>query len=252
MTTIAIPALPQSPTHLRTASAEANLPGVALAGLLICEDTQLLCTLNRALDHMKIETALALDAEDAEEQLRTATFDVVIIDFANAESGKAILQHLRRSKVNRDCVAIAIVDNVLGHRDAFKCGANFTVPRTHKTDQAIQCLRSSYFLILRTKRLAINASATITRGQNAVSTKAVVRNLSEKRLGLSGTAGVLEGDVCSVEFYLAEVKATINARVRAIRVDENGELDGEFVSVDGSGTKSIQDWISTALLGRVQ
>jgi hypothetical protein len=159
---------------------------------------------------------------------------------------------MRRSKLNRDCVAIAIVDNVPAHSEAFKCGANFTVPRMHKTDQAIQCLRSSYFLILRNKRLAINTPATISRGQNAVTTRAAVRNLSEKRLGLSGTAGVLEGDVFNVEFYLPEVKATISARVRAIRVDQNGELDGEFVAVDGNGLKSVQEWVSTALLGRVQ
>ena len=225
-----------------------------LSGLVLSEDTQVLCVLERALDRFKIETTVAIDREEASQQLASSKFDVVIIDFENPESAEATVRELRASKFNRECSVIAIASNFKTHQAAFKCGANFTVPRLRTADEATRCIRSSYFLILRNKRASVrfplSEIASVYRNGEKKSTSATIKNLSETGLRLKCSAALSEGEIIEIDFQLANGR--VNGKVQVVWVNDEGEAGCKFTTLESGNLKAVQEWINIKLLGRLQ
>ena len=234
---------------------ERSSGSLTLSGLVYCGDAQLLCVLERALDRFKLETTLAVDAEEAAEQLGNSKFDVAILDFEDSETASKIVRSLRSSKINRDCTVIAIAGNFEAHKQAFKCGANFTVPRMRTADEATRCIRSSYFLILRNKRASVrfpmDETASVYRNKESRSIAASVKNLSETGLKIKCKATLTEGEIFEVDFQLPNGRVNANAQAVWMNPEED-EIGCKFVALEGASLKAVQEWINTKLLGKLQ
>jgi DNA-binding NarL/FixJ family response regulator len=228
----------------------------SISWLLVCEDAQVIGTLNRALESYDINTACSMNAMDAEEQLGARRFDAVIIDFSNREMGAQILQTLRKSKRNRNCTVLAIVDDPQTHRKAFQHGANFTIPQLQTVEQARRFLRSTYFLILRNKRasmrFALDESVSVYSRSEGKSTLCRIKNLSETGFKLSSNSSLREGELFQLEFQLPGGDALVNATANVVWVNGKNEIGARFTAGEDLRLKLIQDWINVKLLGRLQ
>jgi ActR/RegA family two-component response regulator len=248
-TTTAATLPPEKLEEMREWSAGA----LTLSGIVFCEDTQILCVLERALDRLNIQTELALDAEEANQQFASTKFDMAIVDFENTALAASIVNALRSSKMNRDCTVIAIASDAKKHQDAFKCGANFTIPPVHTADAAMRCMRSSYFLMLRNKRASVRFpledAVSVLRNGDSKSISATVRNLSETGLKLKCPTTLQEGEVFEVDFQLPN--GHVNAKARAVWLGGDEEAGCQFTTMDPASLKTVQEWINTKLTGRL-
>jgi CheY-like chemotaxis protein len=224
----------------------------AISMLIVCEDPQVLRTLSRALDRFNVNTTTAEDALEATDQLQRARFDTVIIDFQQPDKAAELLRTMRASKLNRTAMLIAIAETLPSSQEAFRCGATFTIPRLKFLDQAMRCLRSSYFLILRNKRASVRFSLNddirlIPNGDSRTMEGRLI-NLSETGLKLSSTWTFRMGETFDAQFQLSAV--SVKVRAKAIWIQDH-EVGGQFVNIDNASLRAIQEWINSKLLGRL-
>jgi len=222
--------------------------------LVICEDPQVLRTLSRALERFNVSAATAEDVVEAQDQLQRGRFDTVIIDFEDPAKAAELLRTMRASKLNRSAMLIAIAESLQSSQEAFRSGATFTIPRLKLLDQAMRCLRSSYFLILRNKRASVrftlNQDVRILPEGDARALEAKLINLSETGLKMSCSRPFRCGDAFELQFQFPNNPTNLKLKAKAVWVREQ-EIGGQFVTIDETNLKTIQEWINTKLLGRL-
>jgi hypothetical protein len=156
--------------------------------------------------------------------------------------------------MNHNCTVIAIADDGRSHLEAFKSGANFTIPRVHTGDAALRCMRSSHFLILSNKRASmrfpLNVAASICRNRESKLIPATIKNLSETGLRLMCSATPLAGEKFDASFQLPN--GHVNAEIHTVWLSGDGEAGCEFTYIDPANLKTVREWISAKLLGRLQ
>lgn len=227
-------------------------PLLKLSTLLVCDDPQLLKTLNRALAHFDVDTTVATDVDKAQESVLNLKFDSVIVDFKNLDMGCEVLTAARDTKLNGKTMLVAIVDDFARHRAAFDLGANFTIPRMATVDQAMRCLRSSYYMMLRKRRVSMRfpldlpASGRLNNG----SIEFRIVNLSETGMGIESGSGLAKGDIFSAMFELPGTDKSVKASARVIWKDQHGVGGAAFLQFEGDAEVNLQDWINGNLMGR--
>jgi CheY-like chemotaxis protein len=159
--------------------------------LLLCGDAQFLGTTRLVLRELHVTPEIVGGCDEALRLVETQAFDVIVLDWREINNLGEFLVTLRRSKLNPDCVLVAIVRDLLDLKQAFAAGVHFLIHKPASTVQIQRCLRAAYCATVARRRklhrepVEILASvATRTRPF----AEAMIANLSEGGAGLRTAA----------------------------------------------------------------
>lgn len=165
--------------------------------LLLCADIQFLGITRSILKDLDVAPKIVGGCDDALSLIQQQAFDVVIVDWREIDNLGDFLCSVRRSKLNHECVLIAIVRDLLDLGQAFAAGVHFLIHKPASAVQIERCLRAAYNATVARRRkqhrepVEILASMS-TRRAPVVET--MVINLSEGGLGLrTSVPGFLAG-----------------------------------------------------------
>jgi DNA-binding response OmpR family regulator len=187
----------------------------AMHTLMLCADVQFLGTTRVVLNQLQMTPKVVGDCDAAAAMIQAHEFGVMILDWREVDNLADFLGAVRRSRMNQECVLVAIVRDLLDLldlRQAFAAGVHFLIHKPASVVQIERCLRAAYNATVARRRKQHREAVYIPA---AVSTRlqtfaeASVVNLSEGGVGLRTKAndeitGVMlsAGDELDLHFAL--------------------------------------------------
>jgi len=169
--------------------------------LLLCADVQFLGTTRGVLNQLHVTPQIVGARDAAVAAIQTQEFDVIVLDWREIDNLADFLCAVHRSKLNHDCILVAIVRDLLDLHQAFAAGVHFLIHKPASVVQIERCLRAAYCAtVVRRRKLhrePVNIVASVsTRTQPFAEARIV--NLSEGGLGLQTSDGDRIGPPLSV------------------------------------------------------
>jgi CheY-like chemotaxis protein len=194
---------------------------MALNGMLLCRDLQLLCVMNRILDDLDIETSLFMNDALAVSTISERLLDCAILDW-DAQT-PAIIEALRTSELNRDCFAIALVNSAAEMEAAFRAGATLSMQKPLTPDHARRCMQAAYGSIIRQRRSAFRELVRISvevKTENRLF-RAEILDLSISGLRLQSDAAMKVRDLLHMAFPLPGSDEVVSTLGRIVWTKHN-------------------------------
>ncbi len=194
---------------------------IAMHTLLLCSDVPFLGTTRAVLSQLHVTPKVVASCDEAVSLIEEHEFDLIVVDWREIHSLGEFLCAVRRSKLNQECVLVAIVRDLLDLRQAFAGGVHFLI---HKPPSAIQierCLRAAYSATVARRRKQhrepVSVAASVST-RNRPYTDVTMVNVSEGGVGIKlqrGDGGVradlTAGEELALYFALPESPATLCA-----------------------------------------
>jgi DNA-binding response OmpR family regulator len=99
---------------------------MSLKALLLCSDEKIVRVLRRTLGDLDIAVELCGDSDTALRKLTRQRFEAIIADCAN-DGASDVLRSARSAPCNKQAVAVAIVEPIIGLKAVFAIGAHFVL-----------------------------------------------------------------------------------------------------------------------------
>jgi DNA-binding NarL/FixJ family response regulator len=134
--------------------------------LLLCADAQFLGPTHGVLSQLKVTPRIVADCDAAIAVIQEHEFDAIIVDWREISNLGYFLNAVRRSKLNRECILVAIVRDLLDLREAFGAGVHLLIHKPASVLQIERCLRAAYCASMARRvkrhREAVSIMASIT------------------------------------------------------------------------------------------
>jgi response regulator RpfG family c-di-GMP phosphodiesterase len=160
---------------------------LAMHTLLLCADVQFLGTTRAVLNQLQVNPKIAGGCDEALAMIQNQEFEVIIVDWREIDNLAEFLGAVRRSKLNQECVLVAIVRDLLDLRQAFAAGVHFLVHKPASVVQIERCLRAAYCATVARRRKQHREPVNVlvaVRTRTQTFAEATILNLSEGGVGL--------------------------------------------------------------------
>jgi len=112
--------------------------------LLLCADVPFLGITRSVLNQLQVTPRIVNTSAAALAMIQAHQFDVIILDWREIDNLADFLCAVRRSKLNQDCVLVAIVRDLLDLKQAFAARVHFLIHKPASAVQIERCLRAAY------------------------------------------------------------------------------------------------------------
>lgn len=197
-----VAALETQMEHMRRSTLEMHT-------MVLCADVQFLGITRSVLSQLNVTPKILGGAEDALARIQTEEFDVIVADWREIDNVADFLCAVRRSKLNRDCVLVAIVRDLLDLRQAFAAGVQLLIHKPASAVQIERCLRAAYCARVAQRRKLhrepVSIAASISTHAHPL-TEALIFNLSEggAAVRVENQSLLSAGEELSLRFALPE------------------------------------------------
>lgn len=155
--------------------------------LLLCADVQFLGITRNVLNELQVTPKIVSNCAAALAMIQEHEFEVIIVDWREIENLGDFLCALRKSKLNQECVLVAIMRDLLDLRQAFAAGVHFLIHKPASAVQIERCLRAAYCATVARRRKQhrepVEIVATVSSRTQPFA-EATIVNLSEGGIGL--------------------------------------------------------------------
>lgn len=124
---------------------------MSLKSLVLCSDEKIVRVLRRVLGDLDIEVDLCANAEAALRKLTRSRFEAIIADCGD-DGAFDVLRSARSAPCNKQAVAVAIVDPVVGLKAVFNIGAHFVLYKPVSSERAKSSFRAARALMKSERR----------------------------------------------------------------------------------------------------
>lgn len=150
--------------------------------LLLCTDVPFLGITRSVLNHLQVTPKSPDTLAAALTMIQAQAFDAIVVDWREIENLAEFLSAVRHSKLNQDCVLVAIVRDLLDLRQVFAAGVHFLIHKPASAVQIERCLRAAYLATVARRRKQHREPVAILASINNRTVpfgEATVVNLSE-------------------------------------------------------------------------
>src|SRR5215470_19484554 len=129
---------------------------MATRAFLLCGDEKAVHAISQILDELEVSFEHSSEPPFALKRLPAQRFDLLIVDCDNAQNATQVFNSARASSLNKNSIAIAIVEGKAGVPNAFRLGASLVLTKPVSLEQARNTLRTGIGM---TKKDAVEAKA---------------------------------------------------------------------------------------------
>ena len=112
--------------------------------LLLCNDVAFLGITRSVLHQLHVTPKMVNTSAAALAMIQSNEFDAIVVDWREIDNLAEFLSAVRHSKLNQDCVLVAIVRDLLDMKQAFAAGVHFLIHKPAAAVQIERCLRATY------------------------------------------------------------------------------------------------------------
>jgi c-di-GMP-binding flagellar brake protein YcgR len=155
---------------------------MGLKSLLLCSDEKIVRVLRRVLGDLEIEVDLCPTSDAALRKLTRQRFEAIIADLAD-DGAIEVLRSARSAPCNKQAVAVAIVEPIVGLKAVFEIGAHFVLYRPVSSERAKSSFRAARALMKserrRNARVAVQIPVVMRSPEAGANMKVTTVDLSE-------------------------------------------------------------------------
>jgi DNA-binding response OmpR family regulator len=218
-----------------------------LESLLLSRDAEVFRVLRPTLDKLSIEIEVCQEAKRASEILISEKFDAVIIDCDDLPGGIAVLEGLRATPANKNCVTFAIVNGKkTTTQEAFGMGVNFVLHKPLSALNATRCFNAALNSMLRERRRyfrhPIKMPVVITVGD--VDLKASSTNISEGGMAVLLHQALAKESKPRVQFTLPGTSISLDVETEIAWADLKGFVGLRFTKIAQNSQQLLDAWLN--------
>src|ERR1700693_1186694 len=155
---------------------------MSLKALLLCSDEKIVRVLRRVLGDLDIAVELCANADTALRKLTRQRFEAIIVDCAD-DGANEVLRSARSAPCNKQAVAVAIVEPIVGLKAVFGVGAHFVLYKPVSSERAKSSFRAARALMKserrRNARIAVQIPVIMRSSEAGANMKVSTVDLSE-------------------------------------------------------------------------
>src|ERR1700740_2836198 len=115
---------------------------MAIRAFLLCGDEKAVHAVTQILDELEVSFEHSSEPPFALKRLSTQRFDLLIVDCDNAQNATQVFNSARASNLNKNSIAVAIVEGKAGVPNAFRLGASLVLTKPVSLEQSRNTLRT--------------------------------------------------------------------------------------------------------------
>jgi DNA-binding response OmpR family regulator len=219
---------------------------MTLDSLLLSQDSNLVRVVKPTLEKLSIDVDLCSEARAAADILISEKFDAVIVDCDDLAGGLEVLQGVRSTPSNRNCVAFAILNGKkTTTQEAFTLGANFVLQKPISALNASRCFNAAVNFMIKERRRyfrqPLQMDVTLVLGDKKW--KAVSTNISEGGMSLMVREALPKGETYLLTFSLPESKISLELEAEIAWADMSGRVGFRFQNVPTNSQLPLEKWL---------
>src|SRR6201993_1688291 len=141
---------------------------MATRAFMLCGDEKAVHAISQILDELEVSFEHSSEPTFALKRLPAQRFDLLIVDCDNAQNATQVFNSARASNLNKNSIAIAIVEGKAGVPNAFRLGASLVLTKPVSLEQARNTLRTGIGMTRKdTQEVKHTASVAAAAGASA-------------------------------------------------------------------------------------
>lgn len=228
------------------------IPPIVGRALLVTNDSTIVEGVLEAMQTFAIAVEVCRDVPTAATLIHTRKFESVIVDLVLGGEAAQLIERIRFSSSNSNCVTFALLDSVQGAE--LKTQPNFVIPKPFDEKQVRSVLKAALGLIIRDYRRYFRCPLTVPvliDVDSKVQIPCQMMNISEGGLAVTTTANFDPGVTVKAEFTLPNESAVFSIDAEICWCDNKGRAGLHFRLISPDQLVLLQDWLSQKIEQRI-
>ena len=221
-------------------------PVMSLKSLVLCSDEKIVRVLRRTLGDLDITIELCSDADSALRKLTRQRFEAIIADCSD-DGANAVLRSARSAPCNKQAVAVAIVEPIVGLKAVFDIGAHFVLYKPVSSERAKSSFRAARALMKserrRNARVAVQIPVSLQNPKTGASMRVTTADLSEGGMAVGVRGGHRPNGRWQIDFTLPGTKTSLQLPAEFAWEGNSAQAGLRFMQVSPQATQQLRDWL---------
>jgi len=219
---------------------------MSLKSLLLCSDEKIVRVLRRVLGDLDIAVELCGDADAALRKLTRQRFEAIIVDVID-DGASDVLRSARTAPCNKQAVAVAIVEPIIGLKEVFKIGAHFVLYKPVSSERAKSSFRAARALMKserrRNTRVAVQIPVVMRNLNGGANMKVTTTDLSEGGIAVSVAGQRRPTGRWQIVFSLPGTEASLEIPAEFAWEGTGSQAGLRFQQVPPEATRQLREWL---------
>ena len=219
---------------------------MSLKSLLLCADEKIVRVLRRVLGDLDIDVELCADADSALRKLTRQRFEAIIVDITD-EGASEVLHSVRNAPCNKQAVAVAIVEPLIGLKAVFALGAHFVLYKPVSSERAKSSFRAARALMKserrRNARVAVQIPVVMRSSGVGGNTRVTTIDLSEGGMAVNIPRGRRPTGRWQIAFTLPGTRTSLELPAEFAWEGTDDHAGLRFQQITPEATRQLRDWL---------
>jgi len=219
---------------------------MSLKALLLCSDEKIVRALRRVLGDLDIAVELCANADTALRKLTRERFEAIIVDCAD-DGANDVLRSARSAPCNKQAVAVAIVEPIVGLKAVFDVGAHFVLYKPVSSERAKSSFRAARALMKserrRWARVAVQIPIVIRNSGSGGNVKVNTIDLSEGGMAVKIGRGKRLSGRWQIAFTLPGTQTSLELPADFAWEGTSDQAGLRFQQISPEATLQLREWL---------
>jgi c-di-GMP-binding flagellar brake protein YcgR len=219
---------------------------MSLKSLVLCSDQKIVRVLRRVLGDLDIAVELCVDSDSALRKLTRERFEAIIVDVID-DGASEVLRSARTAPCNRQAVAVAIVEPLIGLKAVFNIGAHFVLYKPVSSERAKSSFRAARALMKserrRNARVEVQIPVVMRNPAGGTNVKVTTIDLSEGGMAVNIPSGRRPTGRWQAVFTLPGTEAALELAAEFAWEGNGAQAGLRFQKISPEATHQLQVWL---------
>ena len=219
---------------------------MSLKALLLCSDEKIVRVLRRVLGDLDIAVEFCANADTGLRKLTRERFEAIIVDCAD-DGANEVLRSARTAPCNKQAVAVAIVEPIIGLKAVFDVGAHFVLYKPVSSERAKSSFRAARALMKserrRNVRVAVQIPIVIRSAGSGGNVKVNTIDLSEGGMAVKIARGKRLSGRWEIAFTLPGTQTFLELPAEFAWEGSGDQAGLRFQQISPGATLQLREWL---------
>src|SRR6202790_4517803 len=219
---------------------------MSLKALLLCSDEKIVRVLRRVLGDLDTAVELCGHSHTPFPKMTPQRFEAIIVDCAD-DGANDVLRSARSAPCNKQAVAVAIVEPIVGLKAVFDVGAHFVLYKPVSSERAKSSFRAARALMKserrRNVRVAVQIPIVIRSAGSGGNVKVNTIDLSEGRMAVKIARGTRLSGRWEIAFTLPGTQISLELPAEFAWEGTSDQAGLRFQQISPGATLQLREWL---------
>jgi c-di-GMP-binding flagellar brake protein YcgR len=219
---------------------------MTLKALVLCSDDKIVRVLRRTMGDLDIALDLCANADAALRKLTRQRYEAIVVDCA-VDGSPEVLGGARSAPCNKQAVAVAIVDPVIGLRAIFDLGAHFVLYKPVSSERSKSSFRAARALMKserrRNVRVSVQIPVSLENAKTGASMRVTTIDLSEGGMAVGIRGGHRPAGRWQISFNLPGTETSMEVPAEFAWEGTSAQAGLRFLQVSPDATLRLREWL---------